>query len=174
MTSDASSSVEIARLLVALGDGVRRRVSTAKIVDTAPVSPNTAMRSSCLQVLFGRKQHEAAEKKRQAMQAAHDALSGVGGNGADRGQGPAGLDAELSPHKPLQMLQVRARLDPETRSFSPCGRVESSWDVWPMVLSRALDGLRPVSFDSLGMFSHAFAHRVLCGKFPPSLGSFCR
>lgn len=48
------------------------------------------------QVLFGRQQREKAEKKQQALQAARDALSG----------GNELLDAELSPHKPLQMLQA--------------------------------------------------------------------
>lgn len=58
----------------------------------------------CTKVLFGRKQKEANEKKQQAIEAARDALAGVGQK-SKRGE-HGEHDGDVSPHKPLQMLQV--------------------------------------------------------------------
>lgn len=56
------------------------------------------------QVLFGRQQKEASERKTAAMNAARDALAGVGQK-AKRGE-HGEHDGDVSPNKPLQMLQV--------------------------------------------------------------------
>lgn len=55
-------------------------------------------------MLFGRQQKEASERKAAAMNAARDALAGVGQK-AKRGE-HGEHDGDVSPNKPLQMLQV--------------------------------------------------------------------
>lgn len=56
------------------------------------------------QVLFGRQQKEASERKAAAVNAARDALAGVGQK-AKRGE-HGEHDGDVSQNKPLQMLQV--------------------------------------------------------------------
>ncbi|CAM9925697.1 unnamed protein product, partial [Sphacelaria rigidula] len=81
------------------------------------------------QVLFGRKQKEAAEKRQAARQAAHDAVMGVVGK---KKRGEHGEhDGDVSKDKPLQMLQLwvlREYLENEFSVLSSPGRVPFGYD----------------------------------------------
>ncbi|CAN0201775.1 unnamed protein product, partial [Ectocarpus fasciculatus] len=81
------------------------------------------------QVLFGRQQKEASERKAAAMSAARDALAGVGQK-AKRGE-HGEHDGDVSPHKPLQMLQLwtlREYLENEFKELEAPGRVPFGYD----------------------------------------------
>eukprot|EP00903_Cladosiphon_okamuranus_P012637 g11822.t2 len=81
------------------------------------------------QVLFGRQQKEASERKAAAMNAARDALAGVG-HKAKRGE-HGEHDGDVSPNKPLQMLQLwtlREYLENEFSELEAPGRVPFGYD----------------------------------------------
>eukprot|EP00904_Undaria_pinnatifida_P002447 jgi/Undpi1/12202/HiC_scaffold_5.g01878.m1 len=80
-------------------------------------------------VLFGRKQKEANEKRAMAASAARDALAGVGQK-AKRGE-HGEHDGDVSPNKPLQMLQLwvlREYLEHEFKELEAPGRVPFGYD----------------------------------------------
>lgn len=86
------------------------------------------------QVLFGRQQKEASERKTAAMNAARDALAGVGQK-AKRGE-HGEHDGDVSPNKPLQMLQVCVAMTRRRPGLWLCGRA----CVWAVPLDAAAPG----------------------------------